>query len=67
MKRNTYKILTLAACSALVLASCKKQLDIPSRNSLDANVALTTKSGIENSINSIYSILKREKYQNHKT
>lgn len=62
MKLTLYKNIALAACSALVLASCKKQLDIPSRNSLDANVALTTKSGIQNAINSIYSILKRESH-----
>lgn len=48
---------------ALVLGvSCKKQLEIPSRNSLDANVALTSKSGIEYAINSVYSILKRESH-----
>lgn len=62
MKMKSFKILTLAACTALVLASCEKQLNIPSRNSLDADVALTTRSGIEYSINSIYSILKRESH-----
>jgi len=52
----------IAAATALLTSSCKKQLNIPSRNSLDADVALTTKSGIEYSINSIYSILKRESH-----
>jgi len=62
MKMKTFKILSLAVCSALLVTSCKKQLDIPSRNSLDAGVALTTKNGIEYAINSVYSILKRESH-----
>lgn len=62
MKMKTFKILSLAVCSALLITSCKKQLDIPSRNSLDAGVALTTKNGIEYAINSVYSILKRESH-----
>ena len=44
------------------MQSCKKQLDIPSRNSLDASIALNSKAGIESSINSVYSILKRESH-----
>lgn len=62
MKRNTYNLLGLLLGMTLLTASCTKQLDIPSRNSLDANVALTTKSGIEFAINSVYSILKRESH-----
>jgi len=60
MKRINIKLLLLTAGVVSLGTSCKKQLDIPSRNSLDANVALTTKSGIEYAINSVYSILKRE-------
>lgn len=53
----------IACTLALVLgASCKKQLEIPSRNSLDAGLALSSKSGIEYAINSVYSILKRESH-----
>jgi starch-binding outer membrane protein, SusD/RagB family len=60
MKKMAIKNTMLALATLLALASCEKKLDIPSRNSLDAGIALSNKSGIENSINSIYSILKRE-------
>jgi starch-binding outer membrane protein, SusD/RagB family len=62
MKQVNYKIVLLIVFSGIVLQSCKKQLDIPSRNSIDASLALTNKAGIENSINSVYSILKRESH-----
>ncbi|MCX6319558.1 MAG: RagB/SusD family nutrient uptake outer membrane protein [Bacteroidetes bacterium] len=62
MKKLMYKIVAAGMFASVVFSSCKKQLDIPSRNSLDASVALTNKSGIEFSINSIYSILKRESH-----
>ena len=62
MKIKSNKIVSLAVCSLVLITSCKKQLDIPSRNSLDAGVALTTKTGIDFSINSVYSILKRESH-----
>jgi hypothetical protein len=62
MKRKIFNTLFIILVSALALSSCKKQLEIPSRNSLDATVALTTKSGIEYAINSVYSILKRESH-----
>jgi starch-binding outer membrane protein, SusD/RagB family len=60
MKQVNNKIALLILFTGLLLQSCKKQLDIPSRNSIDASLALTNKAGIENSINSVYSILKRE-------
>ena len=44
------------------IMSCKKQLDIPSRNSIDASIALSDKTGIEGAINSVYSVLKRESH-----
>ena len=56
MKKVNFKILLPGLIVTMLLGACEKQLDIPSRNSLDASVALTTKSGIENSINSIYLI-----------
>ncbi len=46
--------------AGVLVQSCKKQLDIPSRSSIDADLALTNKAGIENALNSVYSILKRE-------
>jgi starch-binding outer membrane protein, SusD/RagB family len=54
-----YKTL-LFACSFIFLLSCKKQLDIPSRNSLDAGLALSNKAGINNALNSVYAVLKNE-------
>lgn len=62
MKKSIIHLIAPVVLAAVLFTSCKKQLDIPSRNSLDAGVALTTKSGIEYSINSIYSILKRESH-----
>ena len=62
MKKINNIIILLAIFICVIMQSCKKQLDIPSRNSIDASLALTNKAGIENSINSIYSILKRESH-----
>lgn len=62
MKKSIIKNFTAGLFAVVLFTGCKKQLDIPSRNSLDAGVALTTKSGIEYSINSIYSVLKRESH-----
>lgn len=57
--KHTYKsILALSLLVALVLSSCKRQLDIPPRNQLDAGQALTTRVGMEAAINSVYSVLK---------
>jgi len=61
MKHFSYKFLVLALSAGMLMQSCKKQLDIPSRNSLDASVALTTKAGIEAALNSAYSVLKSER------
>jgi len=61
MKRIHVKMfLVVLFAGMLILTSCKKQLEIPSRNSLDASIALNTKAGIEAALNSVYSILKRE-------
>ena len=62
MKKYINKGIILALFTGVVMQSCKKQLDIPSRNSIDASLALTNAAGIENSINSVYSILKRESH-----
>lgn len=61
--RNIFnKIVIACILIVFVNVACKKQLDIPSRNSLDANEALISKSGVEYAINSVYSILKRESH-----
>ena len=62
MKKVNYKVVLLGLFAVTILQSCKKQLDIPSRNSIDASLALSNKAGIENSLNSVYSILKRESH-----
>ncbi len=62
MKKVTNKILILGLFAGVTFQSCKKQLDIPSRNSIDASIALADKTGIEGAINSVYSILKRESH-----
>ncbi len=61
MTKMRVKILILSILAGVFAQSCKKQLDIPSRNSLDADLALRTKSGIEASLNSVYSVLKSER------
>ncbi len=43
------------------MQSCKKQLDIPSRNSLDASLVLVNKTGVTAALNSVYSVLKSER------
>lgn len=55
-----FKILSCFIAGLIVFQSCKKQLDIPSRNSLDASLALTSPEGIEAALNSVYSVLKGE-------
>ncbi len=47
--------------AALFLIACSKQLDIQSRNSLDASLVLVNKTGINSAINSVYSVLKSER------
>jgi starch-binding outer membrane protein, SusD/RagB family len=63
MKKNSFKLyLVCILAGVIVFSSCKKQLDIPSRNSLDASIALNSKAGIEAALNSVYSVLKRESH-----
>jgi starch-binding outer membrane protein, SusD/RagB family len=54
------KIFLICLFAGLFMQSCKKQLDIPSRNSVDAAKVLTSKSGVEAAINSVYAVLKSE-------
>jgi hypothetical protein len=60
MKKFSYKILAAGLMLTIVGSSCKKQLDIPSRNSIDASIALSNRAGVEGAINGVYAILKRE-------
>ena len=62
MKQISARILILGIIAAVAMPACKKQLDIPSRNAIDASIALSDKAGIEGAINSVYSILKRESH-----
>ena len=61
MKRSINKLAIVVAVAGISMASCNKQLDIPSRNSLDAALALTNKAGVEASLNSVYAVLKSER------
>ena len=60
MKKMNFKIVATAFATVIAFSSCKKELDIPSRNSIDESIALKDRTGIEGAINSVYSILKRE-------
>lgn len=62
MKKINSRLLIVGLAASVIMPSCKKQLDIPSRNSIDASVALSDKTGIEGAINSVYSVLKRESH-----
>jgi starch-binding outer membrane protein, SusD/RagB family len=61
MKKVTSKIWIFCLVAGVMAQSCTKQLDIPSRNSVDADKVLTTPSGVEAAINSVYSVLKSER------
>jgi hypothetical protein len=58
---NNHIIILFLILVTVGVMSCKKKLDIPSRNSLDAGLALTSKNGIEAALNSVYSVLKSER------
>jgi hypothetical protein len=60
--KQTIQFIILASFILVAGQSCKKQLDIPSRNSIDADIALSNRAGIEGALNSVYSILKRESH-----
>src|SRR5687767_4961585 len=60
MKMIKYKWLLFFIAGSILL-SCQKKLDIPSRNSLDASLALSSKAGVEAALNSVYSVLKSER------
>ena len=60
MKKNI-GILSTIITVLITFQSCKKQLDIPSRNSLDASQVFVNKAGITAALNSVYSVLKSER------
>jgi hypothetical protein len=62
MKRSRIKHIVFAVLVGIGISSCKKQLNIPSRNSIDASIVLGDRVGIEGAINSVYSVLKRESH-----
>ncbi len=58
MKKHMYKTVAVFALFAMLAASCKKQLEISPRQSIDASTALTSRDAIEASITAIYARLK---------
>jgi hypothetical protein len=62
MKRIIKKSAPFLLLASLALGSCKKQLEIDPRQSIDAETALTSKEAIDASITSIYSRLKSARW-----
>lgn len=60
MKRNMFKTFLFVSASALLLASCKKQLEVQPTASVDEETALKTKLGIEANITGLYNDLKAQ-------
>ncbi len=60
MKNIHIKLFITLFCLGF-LFSCKKELDIQSRNSLSSSLVLVNKTGVNSSLNSIYSVLKTER------
>ncbi|HVE60352.1 MAG TPA: RagB/SusD family nutrient uptake outer membrane protein [Chitinophagaceae bacterium] len=61
MKKLNLNIIFFVLMAVVFGSSCKKELDIPSRNSIDAGLVLTSKAGIEAASNSVYAVLKSER------
>ena len=60
MKNIHIKLFITLFCLSFLL-SCKKELDIQSRNSLSSSLVLVNKTGVNSSLNSVYSVLKSER------
>jgi len=58
MKNKFLKSIIIIFGLVVTFSSCEKKLEIDPRQSLDAADALTTVSGINNAINSVYATLK---------
>jgi hypothetical protein len=52
------RIIIYTLALAGLTQSCEKQLDIPPRTQLDANGVLSTRTGMDAAVNSVYSVLK---------
>jgi hypothetical protein len=61
MKNSKKYVLLFALVIGVLTQSCKKQLNVPSRNNLDASLVFTNKAGVEAAINSVYAVLKSER------
>lgn len=61
MKKVKAKILMVFFIAGITAVSCEKKLNIPSRNAIDADLALVSRNGIEAALNSVYSVLKSER------
>jgi len=57
MKKLSLNIFLVLAC-LMMFSSCKKQLDVDPRQSVDATEAITTKEGVEAALTGVYSRLK---------
>ncbi|MBA3675647.1 MAG: RagB/SusD family nutrient uptake outer membrane protein, partial [Chitinophagaceae bacterium] len=56
------KIIILALLAGIfTMQACKKQLDIPSRNSVEASLVLNNRAGVEAALTSVYAVLKSER------
>jgi starch-binding outer membrane protein, SusD/RagB family len=58
MKKYISIISVFITCLGMLTVGCKKQLEISPQQSIDANIALNTRGGIEASITSVYATLK---------
>ncbi|TCJ14087.1 RagB/SusD family nutrient uptake outer membrane protein [Flaviaesturariibacter flavus] len=58
MKKYSLSIALAALVSAGAITGCKKALDVAPTESIDANIALSTKEGINAAVNGIFSRLK---------
>jgi starch-binding outer membrane protein, SusD/RagB family len=58
MRKYNFRMYVLMGIMAAMVLSCKKQLEISPKQSIDANTALTSREAIDASITGIYSRLK---------
>jgi starch-binding outer membrane protein, SusD/RagB family len=54
-------VLLISVVVSFLASSCERQLDIQPRGSLPASVVLVNKTGVNASLNSVYSVLKSER------
>lgn len=61
MKKYSNKIILIALTVSVVVSSCKKQLEVTPRQSIDAATALNTREEINASIVTMYSLFKNQR------